>query len=98
MARKAPIRTCVACGATADKRELLRVVRSPEGSVAFDASGKKPGRGAYLCAEERCFARARAKRLLDARLRVKLSAGDYDRLKAEFDDLRADVRGSREGW
>jgi len=51
--RRAPQRTCVACRTTRDKRDLLRVVRAPDGSVSFDASGKAAGRGAYLCATAR---------------------------------------------
>lgn len=74
----------MACGKTGDKRSFVRVVRSPEGAVALDAGGKAPGRGAYLCLDEACFAKAKDKRLLDARLRVRVGAEDYERLEREF--------------
>ncbi len=92
MGKKPPTRTCIACGTAADKRALCRIVRSPEGHVALDASGKAPGRGAYLCLDEACFAKAQAKRLLDARLRVRVGAEDYKRLEQEFRDLIAGAR------
>lgn len=93
MGKKLPTRTCIACGKAADKRGLCRIVRSPEGHVALDESGKAPGRGAYLCFDETCFSKARAKRLLDARLRVRVSAEDYERLEHEFRGL---IQGARE--
>ena len=98
MARKPPTRTCVACGNTADKRTMLRVVRSPEGDVSFDPSGRAPGRGAYVCFDEGCFDKVAAKRLLDTRLRVKLAPRDYEALGAEFRELCVRARQcSRDG-
>lgn len=88
MTKKAPIRTCIACGANGDKRQLVRFVRTPQGHVTCDASGKAAGRGAYLCANAECFATARKKRLFDARLRTRVSESDYDRLEAEFGAVR----------
>lgn len=64
--KKVPQRMCVGCGQLKPKRELLRVVRSPDGVIELDASsaGKKPGRGAYLCRSKECLAAAvKAKRL-----------------------------------
>jgi len=84
MPKKAPIRTCIACGATSDKRELVRFVRTPEGEVRCDPGGKAAGRGAYVCRDAACFARARKKRLLDSRLRIRVSADDYEQLEEEF--------------
>lgn len=92
MGKKLPTRTCVACGKAAGKRELCRVVRSPEGEISLDLGGKAPGRGAYLCFDEACFEKARVKRLLDARLRIRVSAEDYERLEREFRDLIAGAR------
>lgn len=85
MTRKTPIRTCIACNASSDKRTLVRFVRKADGTVALDASGKAAGRGAYVCADEACFARACDKHLLGGRLRTKVGNDDYDRLKADFD-------------
>ncbi|MEA4882157.1 MAG: YlxR family protein [Clostridia bacterium] len=56
--RKLPQRTCVGCGRVADKRDLVRVVRTPEGQVVIDPTGKKSGRGAYVCREGECVAKA----------------------------------------
>ena len=87
MTKKAPIRTCIACGTEGDKRGLIRFVRTPEGHVVCDASGKAAGRGAYVCADRACFAQVCKRRMLDARLRVKVSSDDYERLEAEFGAL-----------
>jgi predicted RNA-binding protein YlxR (DUF448 family) len=65
-----PIRTCVACRETDEKRDLLRVVRLPDGAVAYDPKGKLSGRGAYVCATEKCIALARKQRKLERSLKV----------------------------
>lgn len=85
MTKKAPIRTCIACRASSDKRTLVRFVRGADGVVALDVSGKMAGRGAYVCADEACFAKACEKRLLGGRLRTKVGNDDYERLRADFD-------------
>jgi predicted RNA-binding protein YlxR (DUF448 family) len=84
MTRKAPTRTCISCGKSADKRDLLRIVRKPDGSIVCDKDGKAPGRGAYLCRDMTCFADARKRRQLDSKLRAKLSDDDYRRLEEDF--------------
>ena len=70
------LRTCVVCGAKTDKRELVRVVRSQAGSVQVDDTGKKPGRGAYLCHNAACWERALKKNRLDHTLRGPISSED----------------------
>ncbi len=60
-----PQRTCIACGTTKPKRELLRVVRTPQGAVELDAGGKKSGRGAYVCARRSCWELALKKHRLE---------------------------------
>jgi predicted RNA-binding protein YlxR (DUF448 family) len=82
-ARKRPLRSCVACRTTTDTRTLIRFVRTAEGGVDCDPTGKQPGRGAYLCDDSQCFARARKSRLLDRALRAKLDESDYERLGQE---------------
>lgn len=72
--RHIPERKCVACGKRLPKRELHRVVRSPDGSVAVDPTGKKSGRGAYLCGSPGCWERGVSKAGLDRSLGVSLSA------------------------
>ena len=62
--KKIPMRTCTGCGEQKPKKELVRVVRSPEGEISLDTTGKKPGRGAYICPNAACLAKAKkAKRL-----------------------------------
>lgn len=68
-----PQRTCVGCGSTTAKRELIRLVRGPSGAVEPDPSGKRPGRGAYLCHNPECWERATKKGRLEHALRTKLS-------------------------
>lgn len=71
--RKIPMRMCVGCREMKPKKELLRAVRSPEGVVSLDATGKKPGRGAYCCYNAECLRRALKQGQLDRQLEVKLS-------------------------
>ncbi len=56
--KKVPMRMCVGCREMKPKKELLRVVRSPEGAVSIDTTGRKPGRGAYVCRSAECLKRA----------------------------------------
>lgn len=67
MTRKIPIRKCIGCSAQAPKSELIRVVRTPEGEIVLDTTGKVNGRGAYLCPKKECLKKAiRANRLKSA--------------------------------
>ena len=74
-------RSCVACGRQADKVALLRIVRDPSGTVAFDATGRAPGRGAYVCSEE-CFAAACKRKKLDRALKATLDDDARKRIAA----------------
>ncbi|HLO02966.1 MAG TPA: YlxR family protein [Symbiobacteriaceae bacterium] len=73
--KKVPQRQCVGCGEMKSKKELLRIVRTPEGSVEFDTSqaGKKPGRGAYLCPDRECLAKAVKRKGLERALQHAVS-------------------------
>lgn len=73
--RQHPTRTCVACRTPRQKRELLRVVRTPGGAIVLDASGRAPGRGAYVCAADACQDAAMAKGALRRALGVPIPAG-----------------------
>ncbi len=75
-----PQRTCVQCRAVRPKRELLRIVRSPEGKIEIDEKGKAPGRGAYLCRNRGCWERAIAQQRLDHALKTTLLSEDQARL------------------
>ena len=85
--RKKPVRTCLGCGQPADKRELVRVVRSSEGDVAVDPSGKADGRGAYLHPRPACFEAAARKGRFDHALRVNLKEDDVERIRRDFERL-----------
>ena len=78
--RKIPQRTCVACRTVRPKRELVRIVRDPEGTVAVDETGKRNGRGAYLCPCRACWERALSEGLLNRALRAKLTEEDKQHL------------------
>lgn len=88
-AKKTPLRTCVACGREAAKRELLRIVRDADGETHVDPGGKAGGRGAYVCAETACFEAAVRKRKLAPALRVSLTEEDVERLRSEFEGVLA---------
>ncbi len=81
--KRPPQRTCVACRATGDKRELVRIVRTPAGPVEVDQTGKKAGRGAYLCRKVECWDAGLKRDRLSSALRTKLTGEDRQRL-AEF--------------
>jgi hypothetical protein len=84
-ARKTPLRTCIGCGTGSDKKSLIRIVRTPEGDVTVDPTGKANGRGAYICASTDCFDAALRRKRLDSALRVRLNEEELDRLRREFD-------------
>ena len=79
-ARYMPQRSCVACGKKLSKRQLIRIVRTPQGTVLADPAGKMAGRGAYLCRSEACWTRGMAKGGLERSLKVKLSTQDRAQL------------------
>ena len=70
------MRTCVACGLTGDKRELVRVVRPPQGVVSVDVSGRLAGRGAYLCKETSCWQQAMDKGRIEHSLKTTMSSDE----------------------
>ena len=80
-ARRFPVRTCVACRTERQKRDLVRIVRSPGGDIDFDPSGRAQGRGAYLCADGSCWATALKKKQIERALGVPLSAEVRARLE-----------------
>ncbi|MDR6224213.1 RNase P modulator RnpM [Desmospora profundinema] len=80
--RKVPMRKCVASQEMFPKKELIRVVRTPEDEILIDPTGKKSGRGAYLCAKPEYVELARKKKALDRALKTKVSDEVYQRLEA----------------
>ena len=82
--KKLPQRQCVGCRERKEKRELIRVVRSPEGGISLDFECKKPGRGAYLCPDPECLKRARKSRALERALETAITPELYDELEREM--------------
>ena len=78
--RHIPQRTCVACRHTTAKRDLVRIVRTPQGTVEIDHTGKKPGRGAYLCKAQQCWQLVLKKERLDSALKAKLTSQQKEAL------------------
>ncbi|MHB1293490.1 MAG: RNase P modulator RnpM [Anaerolineae bacterium] len=85
--RRIPQRTCIACRRTSGKRELVRIVRTPAGEIAVDATGKLAGRGAYLCHDRRCWLAALKSKRIDQALKVTLRDEDRARLSAYGEQL-----------
>ena len=85
--KKIPMRMCVGCREMKPKRELIRVVRSPEGEVSMDPVGKKPGRGAYVCRNPECLKRAIKQHQLERQLEVQLTAEVSAALQAAMENL-----------
>ncbi|WP_019638033.1 RNase P modulator RnpM [Paenibacillus fonticola] len=82
--RKIPLRKCVACNEMKPKKSLIRIVRSPEGVVSIDLTGKKSGRGAYLCGQASCFRLAHKNRSLDRALKSPVGQEVYEQLAQDF--------------
>ena len=73
MDKKNPVRTCIGCYEAKDKKELLRLVKQPEGMIAVDVSGRMNGRGAYLCRNNDCLVKAVKKRGLERSFKMAIS-------------------------
>ena len=84
MAKKIPMRMCVSCREMRPKKELTRVVRTPEGAVVIDPTGRANGRGAYLCLKAACLDKAIKSRALERALETKIEPETYDTLRAQF--------------
>ncbi len=85
--RKVPMRQCTGCGAMKNKKEMLRVLKTAEGEVVLDATGRKNGRGAYLCFSGECLRRARKNRGLERSLKMSIPPEVYDSLEKELGEL-----------
>ena len=85
MQKKIPQRQCMGCRERKAKKELIRVVRTPEGAVCLDFSGKLNGRGAYICPSADCLKKARKAKSLDRSLEVSIPEEVYDHLEKEME-------------
>lgn len=91
-----PIRTCVACRETGAKRELTRIVRSPDGEIEIDPTGKRNGRGAYLCDKAACWDRALTTPLLASALNTHIAPETTQSMKAFAASLRVSTDAQSE--
>ena len=82
--KKIPLRKCTGCGEMKPKRELIRVLKTTETEIVLDTTGKKNGRGAYLCNSLECFQKARKTKGLERSLQMKIPDGIYETLEKEL--------------
>lgn len=90
--RKIPQRMCLGCQESHPKKELIRIVRSPEGEYSVDATGKKPGRGAYICPKQECFEAARKSRGLERSFKNAIDPAVYEALAQQLQALAATAK------
>ena len=88
--KKIPKRQCLGCREMYEKRELVRVVRSPEGEISLDFRGKKPGRGAYVCRKMECLKKAQKARALERAFDCTIPHEVYEALEAQMEDMPVD--------
>lgn len=86
MAKKISLRQCVGCGEMKDKKEMMRVLRSAEGPIFLDMTGRKNGRGAYLCRQMECLAKARKNKGLERSFKQRIPDEIYETLEKEFEE------------
>lgn len=87
--KKIPLRQCVGCREMISKKELIRVIRTPEENVVLDFTGKQNGRGAYLCKSLSCFQKARKTKGFERSLKIAIPEEVYDNLEKEMNHLDA---------
>lgn len=88
--KKIPMRMCVGCREMKEKRDLIRIVRTPEGEAVLDPTGKRSGRGAYVCRQAECLRRAIRQKQLERQLEINLTEEISDMLTSEMERLSAD--------
>lgn len=94
--RKKPLRKCVACQEMKPKKELIRVVRTPEEEIMIDLTGKKSGRGAYLCGKVSCFRLAQKSKAFDRALKQAIKPDIYQQLEQDFIHVEDEFQSLKE--
>ena len=84
--KKIPLRMCTGCMEMKPKKELIRVVKSPEGEVSVDLTGKKSGRGTYICKDKECLEKAFKAKRLSRNLDIAIDEVIYNRLREEIEN------------
>lgn len=90
MNKKQPLRQCIGCREMKGKKELLRIVRTPENEIVLDTTGKKNGRGAYVCRSISCLEQAVKNKGLERSFKMSISTEVYEGLKKEFEATYAE--------
>lgn len=85
--KKAPLRMCIGCGANKDKKDLMRVVKDKEGNISLDFTGKKSGRGAYLCKNMECLKKSEKKKALERAFNMSVDSAVFQELESEFKNI-----------
>ncbi len=86
MSKKIPLRQCVGCGEMKSKKEMLRILKTTENEFVLDKTGKKNGRGAYLCNSRECLLKARKSKGLERSFKMSIPNEVYDNLQKEFEE------------
>lgn len=89
MTKKIPLRQCVGCGEMKNKKEMIRVLKTTEDEICLDATGKKNGRGAYICRSRECLKKACKNKGLERSFKMSIPAAVYETLEREFDTIDA---------
>lgn len=84
--KKIPQRMCLGCSETKNKKDLIRVVKSPDGEISLDLTGKKSGRGAYVCNDIECLRKARKARRFEKTFSCQISDDIYNAMEKELSD------------
>ncbi|MDD7403394.1 MAG: YlxR family protein [Butyribacter sp.] len=84
--KKTPMRQCTGCGERKEKKDLIRIIRTPEGEITVDFSGKKNGRGAYICNSTECLKQAQKKKSLERSLKTDIPENVYQELEKEMSE------------
>ena len=84
--KKIPMRQCVGCKEMKNKREMMRVLKTAEGPIVIDTTGRKNGRGAYLCMTKECLVKARKNKGLERSFKMSIPDEVYEKLEKEFDE------------
>ena len=90
MNKKIPMRQCVGCGEMKSKKDMLRVLKTVDGPIVLDVTGKKNGRGAYLCRKQDCLKKAIKGKVLERSFKMSIPTEVYDSLLEEFANIEAE--------
>ena len=90
MAKKIPLRQCVGCGEMKGKKDMMRVLKTAENEICLDVTGKKNGRGAYVCKSKDCLLKAGKNKGLERSFKMSIPKEVYESLEKEFENLEAE--------